>query len=697
MLKNTRMLVEAGVINRARTKIVGDILKARGGGRFLRPIPRDTHQAQVLASSVRDAIMEHYADLGWRNAKGQPIDQKAAARLLGNMEGVLTVLRPGQPPQQTGDVIAIMRGGKPKYYQVADPLLYRAFASMPRKLETNPILKFANMARRLSQATVTHSVDFVLRNTIMRDPVMGAVLSKFGYVPWVDAAKGLESRITEDANYRTWLMNGGAFASYWRNEAVVEKNLDPWYSKQGIDAANVITSPAKLVRMVEEIMNTSEVATRLSETRKGIRKGEPIRHAVYGGREISVDFARHGDARTMDWMRQSIMFLNPAVQGLNRAYRGFTKDANRGTVAAKTVLVALLSMGLYSLNRDNPLFDQLPDWDRNGNWHFFVPKAEHLESYLETGNMPDVPAAELYHHFRYAKPWEVGGIATVAERTLQGLIDQDPDQAAEVGRAIFDVVRLPVMPVVIGPAAEVFLANEQLYFGRKIETEGMKSLQPWARVGPSTSRNMQALGEDVIRRLPRGAQKVSPVQAEALLRGWLNTWGAYRLMLSDAVFFDDASDLRVDQYPGLRTFYRKEPATSTRHEREFYEMLRAPTEARRTMREMDRTFRPKYADDLERSEENLRYNQMQSVNRAVRGVRNEIKQVQRARTLDQLHAYANNLGREKRLGAKIGKIKLSRQWRDLGGLKRQLLDLWIGEKNDILRTVVEDIEEQERR
>ena len=78
---------------------------------------------------------------------------------------------------------------------------------------------------------------------------------------------------------------------------------------------------------------------------------------------------------------------------------------------------------------------------------------------------------------------------------------------------------------------------------------------------------MRALGE-ATRGLPKGMQ-LSPARAEALLRGFLNTWAGYGLTLADAAFFDDAPELRIDQYPALRRFYRKTPATHTRYVTEF--------------------------------------------------------------------------------------------------------------------------------
>ena len=48
------------------------------------------------------------------------------------------------------------------------------------------------------------------------------------------------------------------------------------------------------------------------------------------------------------------------------------------------------------------------------------------------------------------------------------------------------------------------------------------------------------------------------------MRCYFNAWAQYGLTLSDAVFFDDTADLRVDQYPGVRPFFRTDRGGRTK-------------------------------------------------------------------------------------------------------------------------------------
>ncbi|NIR29799.1 MAG: hypothetical protein GWN84_10915, partial [Gammaproteobacteria bacterium] len=62
------------------------------------------------------------------------------------------------------------------------------------------------------------------------------------------------------------------------------------------------------------------------------------------------------------------------------------------------------------------LYERLEDWDKDTNWHIFVPKREYYEFVGEHGREPETAkeAEGLFHHFRYPKIWEIGAVASVA-------------------------------------------------------------------------------------------------------------------------------------------------------------------------------------------------------------------------------------------------------------------------------------------
>jgi hypothetical protein len=138
-------------------------------------------------------------------------------------------------------------------------------------------------------------------------------------------------------------------------------------------------------------------------------------------------------------------------------------------------------------------------------------------------------------HFRYPKIWEIGAVASLAERSLEHLLDDEAGELPEdFARIFMDTFRFEYLPQFLAPAAEAGVPftefrgfNRLRFFDRPIQGERLLDLQPWARSSPYTSQTIRRLGE-VSRDLPRSMQPL-PIQVEALLRGYFNTWAMYGL------------------------------------------------------------------------------------------------------------------------------------------------------------------------
>jgi hypothetical protein len=143
-------------------------------------------------------------------------------------------------------------------------------------------------------------------------------------------------------------------------------------------------------------------------------------------------------------------------------------------------------------------------------------------------------------------------------------------------------------------------ANRNSFTKAPIETPGMENMQPFLRAKPTTSETMKAAGM-ATKDLPESMQ-VNPVRAEALLRGYFNTWAMYGLALSDNAFFGDQLPKgRTDQLPVVRRFYSQEPPPHTKYETMFYDMLGEANRLHGTMRELDKLGLQGIADAKEKA------------------------------------------------------------------------------------------------
>ena len=194
MIGNARMLIDAALTNEARlavTKLTG----LRGSAKFLARIPTESRWVQVHRAEVERRVLEA---LGVRHKNALPVDlQKAVDQIINGFETFVPFEMKGQAPAG-GNVVAALRGGKPDYYEVADPLLFRALTSLNRPSK-HWLVKLLSIPRRIGQASITLTPDFLAAN-IARDTLMGSIMSRHGFKPLIDSARGLASRIRTDQN-----------------------------------------------------------------------------------------------------------------------------------------------------------------------------------------------------------------------------------------------------------------------------------------------------------------------------------------------------------------------------------------------------------------------------------------------------------------------------------------------------------------
>jgi hypothetical protein len=570
MTSNAAMLIDKAVKNEARVQIA-NLAEQAEGGKFMTRIPADAAPVRLHKDAVLDGLAKAMGaerlDAGGRAA----IDK--LRRQLDGAPELVSLLQTNLTPKG-GNVVAVLRDGKPAWYEVGDPILLRALESIDRK-PMPTIMKWLGLPKRIGQTTITLTPDFMLAN-IARDTIMGAVISRAGFRPVIDSLNGMRLRLTNDPVYKEFVANGGGLSSVYLEEGHLRAKLSRFYQRQGIDYRTVLDAPAKLMGFVETLADAFETSTRLGEFKRAIDAGENPRHAAYLAREIGTDFAMRGDSRALAFMGDTVMFLRPALASWDRLYRGLAHDPNRAAIATKAGLLALMSSALYLYNKNNPKYQDLPDWDRDANWHFFIGE----------------------HHFRYPKIWEIGAISSGAERVTEKIVAGDPrGLGTDFTRIIGATFNLNLMPQSLAPLYEQ-ATNRNSFTGAPIETPGMENLQPFLRAKPTTSETMRWAGMATAH-FPEALQ-INPARGEALLRGYFNTWAMYGLMLSDRAFFGDRlPTMRADEMPGLRRFVASDPPKTTRYETEFYDLVGAAQRLQGTLRELDKQGHRALADQKE--------------------------------------------------------------------------------------------------
>ena len=74
-----------------------------------------------------------------------------------------------------------------------------------------------------------------------------------------------------------------------------------------------------------------------------------------------------------------------------------------------------------------------------------------------------------------------------------------------------------------------------------------------------------------------------------------------------------------------------------------------------------------------------------------RSNRPEIATIRDARTLPEVRKIARQYGREPNRRARMDRLSQSSHWQSIGALKRELIEMWIAERNRFAERVVRDM------
>ncbi len=287
-----------------------------------------------------------------------------------------------------------------------------------------------------------------------------------------------------------------------------------------------------------------------------------------------MDYSLKGNFALISTMIDFLPFFNARLQGMYKLARGAAAgEGDRvlkvlsANLAMKGMKVAAFSLALAAMNDDDERYQELPDWDKDANWHFWFGD----------------------DHIRIPKPFELGIVfGTIPERLLHfGTGTQEGDDTTKaVGNAIFNTLALNPIPQFALPAVEV-MVNRSFFKGSPIEGMGDEQRQPGDRYSVHTSDVARELGQLL---------NISPKKIEHLVNGYTGTLGGYVLGMADIVSRQmmgiEKPETPISRYPVIKAFYGGDaPKSSTYFQQEFYDSLDAAQQAygsyKRAMEEGD--------------------------------------------------------------------------------------------------------------
>jgi hypothetical protein len=485
----------------------------------------------------------------------------------------------GKYPANT---IKFMENGKTVHFTLSDPDLVDAISTISY---LGPKSAFLDIAKGFTNALrygVTLSPAYKIRNLI-RDSMSSAAVSELGPNMFENVYNGLRMSKKGDPTFMAALAGGGIFEMGTAHEGDQAKLIKRLIDK-GVKEGTILDTPEKIKGKLQDLLNSYnelgnkfENANRLALYKKLRESGKSHLEASFAARDL-MDFSMQGQFRTVKVIASLVPFFNARLQGLYKLGRdGITPTyrviANATTGAPLQIgdkekaqrfmtmssAIMLASILLYGIYKDDEDFQRREGWDRDNFWWFKIG---------------DVA-------FRIPKPFEIGALGTIAERTYEQLADEGVEGkvfAERLNHILMDTFSLNPMPQMIKPLIDIY-ANKDSFTGAPIESAGMERLSKQERMTNKTSVIAQVLGgvsegASKILTFNPDAQGISPIQMDYFIKSYFGWMGATIASTADLAVEPFREGTRVRK-PFIDTvamgFIKTEPELQSKYMTQFYE------------------------------------------------------------------------------------------------------------------------------
>lgn len=423
---------------------------------------------------------------------------------------------------ETGEkkTVWYMDNGKKAEYIVEDPHLMEAIGSLEYAGLRSPVMDALSTTKHVLTVGVTASPFFKVRNLI-RDSgqaIATASNSDLSYNPFANIKKGFGLTDRSKQEYVSALAGGGLIRFGTMLEGSEAKRTRQLI-RQGAKDTHILDNENKVrafydkfvepsISAYNELGNRGEEINRMALYDALINKGTDHATASLMARDL-MDFSMQGTWTSVRFLTQTVPFMNARLQGLYKLGRASQEDKARFAIVLGAVTVA--SLALLAAYGDDDDWKKREDWDRDNYWWFkFGGEA-----------------------FRIPKPFEIGAIAMLAERSAELMFD-DEMNGKRFTKAIVNLtanqLAMNPIPQALKPIIDIY-ANNDSFTGRSIESMGMENLEPSYRFKQNTS--MVARGISTAGNAVTGNNFLSPVQIDHVVRAYFGWLGAFSVGSAD--------------------------------------------------------------------------------------------------------------------------------------------------------------------
>ncbi|MDT8337567.1 MAG: LPD38 domain-containing protein [Sulfurimonas sp.] len=326
-----------------------------------------------------------------------------------------------KPTSQTGYIETVIINGKKIYFEVHDAALVDSLTSFG-SANYNELVQYLMSAKNVMTWNITNNPLFYGTNFV-RDTVSASVLSKNKFIPVVTSVRGMYHFVMKTDVYKNFMASGGGYGTRRTTLGGDVDAMGMLEVNRGFEVIN------KLLSAMAYGADTFEYGTRIGEFLLATNSGKSNMQAAFEGNEVSTDFTIKGSNRTWTGFLATVPFMKAGINGMDKTARrifslnGEMKLSNAvkfknqlGELQAHKLrlyaaggLISVITLALWSANRDDERYKKLTRDSKLMYWHFFIGD----------------------QHIKIPRPYDIGfAFATMPEIVADGIYTKHGKEAA---------------------------------------------------------------------------------------------------------------------------------------------------------------------------------------------------------------------------------------------------------------------------
>lgn len=502
--------------------------------------------------------------MNWSHLIGASLKNQAAAKAIATAVE-LGIARPVHKKAASKKAIFIRENGEPVWYELDGDdgaLVLDALVALNWEGLKGPSMDAARWFKRALTIGVTAAPQFKVRN-LMRDTIQAIAVADMSTNIAKNLYVGFKATSKKSDAKAQLLAGGGTFG-----DSGYIHGADPdairYMIAKGIHRDTILDSRNKWKKAWDKYQDLGarlENVNRAANYVQALDKNKSLLEANFEARD-HLDFARTGSWTVIRALSQTVPFLNARLQGLDKLARAGMDKAQRGQFAAVIGTYSVLSVIMYMAMKDDEDYKELEQWQRD-TYHIFK-----------------MPGSDTMYFM--PRPFEVGAIASMAERVAEQMFDDDVHGALffeRLGHTFAHTFAFNPVPQIFKPGLEVAM-NKNWFTQRPIESMSM------VMSNMSSKERKRAWTSETAIAASAGMDKIlwdkvvlSPVQIEHLVRGYFGWLGSTVLAGADLLVTRPITNApstpakRITEYPFIKHFVRTGPAKNTKYTTLFYERM----------------------------------------------------------------------------------------------------------------------------